>query len=287
MGKIGRFVSRKGYWVLWLVLQLSAGFMLFNSTFHHRSLMYWGTGQVFGRLNTLATQVRSYMNLRQENEELLEKMARLEQEYFSLRRSVENDAALMMQDSVVALRYDAELTEEVRTAKVVNVLNRAGGKYYVIDKGSAAGVREDMPVLSAGGVVGMVMRSSAHYAVVMPIINSLHNLGCEVRGKGYQGLIIADGWGEGAYLGQVSLQADIQPGDTIQTHGNSYTYPRGMFVGVVDSLSVDRVNRGDAIHGVHRIKLGANFEQLRHVYVLLRDPRIEAQALEEETLPNE
>lgn len=273
--------------MLWLVLQLVSGVLLFNSTFHHRSLMYWGTGQVFGRLNTMATQVRGYLNLQEENQQLLEKLARLEQEYFSLKRSMEDDAALMLQDSVVALHYTAEPTDEVRTAKVVNVLNRAGGKYFVIDQGLAAGVQESMPVLASGGVVGMVMRSSEHYAVVMPIINSLHNLGCEVKGKGYQGLIIADGWGEGAYLGQVSLQADVQPGDTIQTHGNSYTYPRGMFVGVVDSLSVERINRGDAIHGVHRIKLGVNFEQLRHVYVLLRDPKLEAQTLADETLPDE
>lgn len=287
MEKIRRFISRKGYWLLWLVLQLVAGVLLFNSTFQHRSLMCWGTGQVFGRLSSIANQARSYMNLREENEALLEKLARMEQEYFSLQRNVEDEYARLIQDSVMVQAYRADFSEEVRVARVVNVLNRAGGKYFVIDQGRTSGVREDMPVLSSAGVVGMVMRSSAHYAVVMPIINSLHNLGCEVKGKGYQGLVIADGWGEEAYLGQVSLQADIQPGDTIQTHGNSYTYPRGMFVGVVDSLAVERVHRSDAIHGVHRIKFGVNFEQLRHVYVLLRDSKLEAQKLEEEALPHE
>jgi rod shape-determining protein MreC len=152
-----------------------------------------------------------------------------------------------------------------------------------IDRGSSAGIALNMPVVTAGGIVGRVIALSPWTAQVMmlsdekaaagAIVGQLGGSGAlgSVRGLGENGLI---------EMRYVSGLEKVEVGDYVLTTGQDGIYPPGLSVG-----EVVQVKRGTATQP-HQIliKSGAKLDQLEEVAVLLyRPPQRPAP---EQTLPN-
>jgi rod shape-determining protein MreC len=152
-----------------------------------------------------------------------------------------------------------------------------------INRGSSSGITLNMPVITAGGIVGRVIALSPWTAQVMmvtdekaaagAIVGQLGESGAlgSVRGLGNTGLI---------EMRYVSGLEKVEVGDYILTTGQDNIYPPGLSVG-----EVVQVKHGTATQP-HQIliKPGAKLDQLEEVAVLLyRPPQRPAP---EQTLPN-
>lgn len=287
MNKLIDFIIAHKHWFLWLVLQAIALLLLMNDGLYRRSVSIYATNMAVGHLNEWMTEGRSYLDLRRKNELLLQEKARLEHDYIALKRAVSDAQAEGNLPDSLLYNLQGITRREVVTARIVNLVNRTGDLYYIINRGEQDGIRADMAVMSEHGVMGTVMQASKHYAVVIPVINSKLKLSCSLKGKEYRGTLSAQGLNAPVILGGLPLHAEVEAGDTVQTSGYSYVYPEGLMVGIVEQSDTEGVEGAETAFGTYRIRLATDFERLSYVYVLLAPPMSEAQELEKTALPDE
>jgi rod shape-determining protein MreC len=152
-----------------------------------------------------------------------------------------------------------------------------------INRGSSSGVGLNMPVVTAGGIVGRVIAVSPVTAQVMMVTDEKAAAGAivgQLGGSGALGSVIGLGESNLIEMRYVSGLQKVEVGDYILTTGQDGIYPPGLNVG-----QVVQVKHGTATQA-HQIFIvpGAKLDQLDEVAVLLyRPPQRPAP---DQTLPN-
>jgi rod shape-determining protein MreC len=148
-------------------------------------------------------------------------------------------------------------------------------KLFYIDKGSADGLKRDMPVISSDGIVGKVREVFPHTAQVLVINDQTSGAGVILETTRTRGVLKGDAAGQ---LEIVGLMADqrIKPGEKILTAGGDLVFPRGLPVGTVLKVvpDPDRDSFVDVM-----VTPAAHLAQLDEVLVITStDPRFPNQA---------
>lgn len=289
MDKLLEFLHKYRHWFVFLILETIALVTYLSGSLYSRSLGWYATSAVFGRVNELMTEGWSYVGLRPRNEELLRENARLRTAYTLLARQMQDAEAhgvLPRLHATDSLPIDPSA---VIIARVVNRVTHTGEVYYTINKGRRDGIETDMGVMSASGVVGAVMAVSDHYALVIPILNPKIRLACTLLGQEVSGTLTASSSPNAneAILSNVPPHAHPQIGDTITTSGYSYLFPEGMMVGTIADSVPARVKGSAGTFANYPVHLSTDFQGLRYVYVIREKPTHEVRALEDSIRPNE
>lgn len=282
MQQLLTLLQRYRHWLLFLVLELVALTLVFSGSVYARSLRWYATSQVVGQLGEWMTELWSYVDLREANSTLLREHAELRQRYSLLERALQD---LEAERGLPRLHVGDSLSvssDAVVVARVVNRPSATGELYFTIDKGAADGIETDMGVMSSTGVVGAVMATSQHYALVIPVVNPQIRLSCTLPREGVGGTLSATTDGRwAALLSGVAPHAHPQPGDTIVTSGYSDLFPEGMMVGrIADARAVTTKGASGAFAG-YSVQLATDFEALRYVYVIRTKPSREQRQLED------
>lgn len=289
MDKLLEFLQKYRHWFVFLILETIALVTYLSGSLYSRSLGWYATSAVFGRVNELMTEGWSYVGLRPRNEELLRENARLRTAYTLLARQMQDAEAhgvLPRLHATDSLPIDPSA---VIIARVVNRVTHTGEVYYTINKGRRDGIETDMGVMSASGVVGAVMAVSDHYALVIPVLNPKIRLACTLLGQEVSGTLTASSSPNAneAILSNVPPHAHPQIGDTITTSGYSYLFPEGMMVGTIADSVPARVKGSAGTFANYPVHLSTDFQGLRYVYVIREKPTHEVRALEDSISPNE
>ena len=289
MDKLLEFLHKYRHWFVFLILETIALVTYLSGSLYSRSLGWYATSAVFGRVNELMTEGWSYVGLRPRNEELLRENARLRTAYTLLARQMQDAEAhgvLPRLHATDSLPIDPSA---VIIARVVNRVTHTGEVYYTINKGRRDGIETDMGVMSASGVVGAVMAVSDHYALVIPVLNPKIRLACTLLGQEVSGTLTASSSPNAneAILSNVPPHAHPQIGDTITTSGYSYLFPEGMMVGTIADSVPARVKGSAGTFANYPVHLATDFQGLRYVYVIREKPTHEVRALEDSIRPNE
>jgi rod shape-determining protein MreC len=140
-----------------------------------------------------------------------------------------------------------------------------------INRGRTSGVELNMPVVTAGGIVGRVVATSPWTATVMLITDEKAAAGAvvgqlgsssalgSVRGLGENGLV---------EMRYVSGLEEVKVGDYVVTTGQDGIYPQGLNVGEVVKIKPGSATVPHVIH----IKPSARLDSLEEVAVLLYRP---------------
>jgi rod shape-determining protein MreC len=136
-----------------------------------------------------------------------------------------------------------------------------------IDLGSRDGLRLNLPVLTADGLVGRISSVS----LTRSQVTLLGDPNCKVAARvenatGDVGIIGASGPLEGdlVAMGYLSRNANLKPGQNVATSGEGGIFPPGIPIGkIVDVQPVDYGSRAEA-----RVKLAANLNALQEVWVM-------------------
>ena len=289
MDKLLEFLHKYRHWFVFLILETIALVTYLSGSLYSRSLGWYATSAVFGRVNELMTEGWSYVGLRPRNEELLRENARLRTAYTLLARQMQDAEAhgvLPRLHATDSLPIDPSA---VIIARVVNRVTHTGEVYYTINKGRRDGIETDMGVMSASGVVGAVMAVSDHYALVIPVLNPKIRLACTLLGQEVSGTLPASSSPNAneAILSNVPPHAHPQIGDTITTSGYSYLFPEGMMVGTIADSVPARLKGSAGTFANYPVHLSTDFQGLRYVYVIREKPTHEVRALEDSIRPNE
>lgn len=200
---------------------------------------------------------------------LLEENGRLRREVedLKLRLLQLNDLQSEARRLGAALDHAAPPIGRIRAVDVVYTDHASWLRTLVIYAGDAP-VAVNQPVLSANGLVGRVVTVAGSYAKVQLITDRAASVGAMILRTRRQGIVRGSGRGSGTLeLDFVPLQADVRPGDAVQTAGIDGVYPRGIPIGTVTAVS-----QGGQLF--HRIQLSpaVDFGSLDQVYLLEYEP---------------
>ena len=134
----------------------------------------------------------------------------------------------------------------------------------VIDKGSADGVLEGMPVVVAEGVVGRVIRNSRHESRVLLITDAASAVASLVQNSRARG--ICRGLGDVLIFDFVLRKEKLVVGEPVITSGMGGVFPKGLLLGHIKS--VERMEFG--LFQTIEVVPSVDFSHLEEVLVLLR-----------------
>jgi rod shape-determining protein MreC len=187
-----------------------------------------------------------------------------ENEY--LRVKLQQTRALALESQ--SLRQALELRERanlpMRAAEIIGTSATADFRTVTIDRGTADGIKVDMPVVAAAGAVGRVVLPSRHAAKVQLLVDRNAAAAVKVERSGAQG--IAMGSGESVLrMEYVSTTSDLKVGDEVVTSGIDGVYPPGFAVGRIETL-----DRAGGTFRAIRIRPAVSFSDLEQVLVVLQ-----------------
>lgn len=110
---------------------------------------------------------------------------------------------------------------------------------FVINKGTKDGVRGQMAVCSARGLLGKIAETAPNTSLVVPLTHPNFRTGGVILGTRVNGVILGTGKDEIEML-YLPLDADIGEGAVVMTSGLSRTLPEGILIGKVVSVEKDK-----------------------------------------------
>ena len=274
MRKLLQFLRKFRDFIIFLVLQLFVLGLFFNSKNYHRAQMMNSSSGVIGWFLEKKHNITKHFSLSEANDSLAaENAALLEQLPESFYRL--QDKMFYINDTLYEQQY------QYVPAQVINSSNNKRDNYFTLNKGTKAGIAENMGVISKDGIVGFVIDVSEHYSVVKTVLSENINISVKMAKNNEHWLLKWDGKDNSiAQINGVTRDIDIKEGDEIVTRGNKGIFPEGQLVGTVDELiSID----GKSTLNVN-IKLGVNFNSIYHVFVVKNLLKAEQIALEADLL---
>ena len=258
------FLLKYNHWVLFLVLEAVSAVLLFQYNSYQGSVWFSSANVVAGRIYDQFAAVESFFSLTRVNESLMLRNYHMERQLAQLRRLYSEATEKM--DAEEQRRLDSLSQYKLIPAKVVSSELHKANNLMTIDKGKADGVEPGMGVACGNGVVGVTYLTSAHYTVVIPVVNvSSSRISCAIRGSGYFGVLRWYGKEAGyAYVEDIPRHARFKRGEWVETNGYSSIFPKGVLVGQI----VEVYNSKDGLSYKLKVRLSTDFGNLRNVVVI-------------------
>ncbi len=137
----------------------------------------------------------------------------------------------------------------------------------VIDKGTRAGLRNGLPVVAAEGVVGRIIKTSPGSSRVLLITDASSAIAALVQRTRTRG--VARGRGDNLSVEYALRDADIQVGDLLVTSGMGGVFPKGLPLGLVESVEKDQFDLFQRV----QVTTTADFSHLEEVLVIVGEDR--------------
>lgn len=200
-------------------------------------------------------------SLRTENRQLRDQILRLER---LLGESTADQVRLKELQALFGLTES--LDPETTGALVIGSGPSNFEKTVVIDKGSADGIREDMPVIGPAGLVGRVARVTDQTAQVQLIIDFDSGVGARLLSSRQTGVLEGRG-AEDLELRFVEADTPVEPEEPVVTSGGGGLYPPGIPIGTVSRVQEDPA----ALSKLISVRPAVDFSALELVAVVLTE----------------
>ena len=260
------WINKYSHWLVLLLLEGISLALLVSFNSYQSSVWFSSANHIVGKGQEWQQNTLDYLSLGERNRQLTERNIELESELEVLR----NEIAELKHDSSYTERALATKLQKHPTipARVIFNSITTRDNYLTIDKGSADGIKPKMGVVCGTGVVGIVSHVTAHYAIVMSVLNSKSGISCRLRGSNYFGYLHWHGGNVlSATLDDVPRHANFKIGDAVETSGFSKVFPPGIFVGRVIQIRDSR----DGLSYQLTVQLSSDLANIRDVAVVLNN----------------
>jgi len=210
--------------------------------------------------------------VRAENRELKLEIERLRIE--QVRMSQDADQAHRLQ---ALLAFKEQFISQTMAAQVIGSSGSEQSRSVYIDKGEKNGIKTDMAVITADGVVGKVLHVYHSTALVLLVDDQSSGVGAILEKSRLQGILRGTPAGE-VVLEKVMSDEAVPAGERVLTSGGDRIFPKGLPIG-----TVTRVSPGSELFLNIRVKPSANLGKLEEVLVVTTID--ERQAATEQSVP--
>jgi rod shape-determining protein MreC len=173
------------------------------------------------------------VHVRQQNKDLENAVERLRLEEAALLEDARQGQRLQ-----AILGFQQKYIYSTIAAQVYGSSGSDRSRDFFIDKGRRDGLKPDMAVITAAGIVGKVRDVFPHTAQVLAVNDTTSGAGVILETTRIRGVLRGDASGQLEVVG-VTADQRIQPGEHVQTAGGDLIFPRGLPVGVVKRVVRD------------------------------------------------
>src|SRR5687767_607252 len=195
-----------------------------------------GLTTIFRPVGNFFASIGELGRLRSENNRLKDELESIEQEIAE---------AEALQEQVVRLTEILELDEpwttmEDVTAQVIGYSSSNFRWARFIDKGSADGIRTDMAVVNAQGLVGKVISVTESTSEILLLIDPRAAAGARIEDRRDTGQVQGNGESEGLSLELIQSISEVLEGDLVITSGyDQGIFPPGIPIGEIAEIAGD------------------------------------------------
>ncbi len=211
--------------------------------------------------------------VRAENRQLKEQIEQMRLEQVRL-----NEDAAQARRLQALLAFKEQFVSRTVAAQVIGSSGSDLSRIVYIDKGENDGLRRDLAVITADGIVGKVLQAFPTVSQVLLINDQSSGVGAILEKSRLQGVLRGTANGE-VMLERVMSDEEVAPGDTVLTSGGDQIFPKGLRVGTVSKVGIGK----DLFLNV-RIRPAANLSKLEEVLVVTEKQERQAAAQDTERM---
>ncbi len=151
-------------------------------------------------------------------------------------------------------------------AEVIGTGGTHGINSITIAIGSRDGIKENMPVVTAEGLVGRVIKVFLSSSVVQLLLDRNCRVSAVVQNKDRPFGIVEWEGGQKLKLKGIPLRSNIQLGDVVVSSGMGGVFPKGLQIGTINKIE------GQELGLFKKVELTptVQFSRLEEVFVLIR-----------------
>ncbi|RKR85567.1 rod shape-determining protein MreC [Mucilaginibacter gracilis] len=224
------FLRKYNAFFLFVIFEIAAIIILVNHNSFQKASYISSINNFTGGINSKVSQVSDYLSLGHVNDSLARENAMLRNQ---LKSSfyIDTMAKRTVKDTVYNQQY------QYIPAKVVSNSTNRRNNYITINIGSKDGIEKDMGVICGSGVVGLVVKTTEHFASIQSLLNSNARVSAMFADTKEIGTVT---WGvdlnpHQGLLMDVSNSVKPKLGERVVTSGQSL-YPTGIPIGRVSNL---------------------------------------------------
>ncbi len=173
------------------------------------------------------------IHVRRQNASLKQQVQRLQLEEAGLAQDAAQGQRLQH-----LLDFKEHYIYKTLPAQVIGTSGAEESQVIYIDKGSDNGLQQDMPVITADGIVGKVKDVFPHTSQVLLVTDPTSGVGVVLEATRTSGILKGRPFGQ-LQVVDISPDSRIKSGDPIVTSGGDQIFPRGLPVGTVDRVVPD------------------------------------------------
>ena len=197
--------------------------------------------------------------VRAENRSLKAQIERMSLE--QVRMSQDADQARRLQ---ALLAFKEQFISRTMAAQVIGSSGSELSRSVYIDKGESDGIKPDMAVITADGIVGKVLRVYGSTSLVLLIDDQTSGVGAILDKTRLQGILRGTPSGE-VMLEKVMSDETVPAGELVLTSGGDGIFPKGLLVG-----RVTKVSPGSELFLNIRVRPAADLSRLEEVLVVTK-----------------
>lgn len=265
MQQIINFILRYKITLLYLLLLIISLAFTVQSHSYHRSRYFNSANWISGSIYNTTHQISTYFGLGVENKQLLEENRRLRTLLYN--NPVSDSSEL----------DTTQLSYKLVSAQVIKNSFANQDNYITINKGKGQGIQQDMGVITAQGILGIVEKSSNNYSAVQSILNTKSSINAKIKNTNHFGSLT---WNTERYdevqLEEIPRLATLFVGDTIVTGAMSSIFPENIPIGTIKKFDL---NASQSFYRID-VALFNDMTNIKNVYIVENPNRQEILELE-------
>ena len=270
MRSLFRFLLRNYFLMMFLALE-AISFVLIVSFNNYQRVAFFNSSDNFaGAVYEKFSSIDDYFSLSRTNARLAADNASLRKQ-LQYRMSLQEQYPVNRPDTVDAPAYI------FTSAKVISNSVNKQLNYITLNKGSRHGIKPDMGIIDASGIVGVITDVSPNYSTGLSLLNRRLSVPAKITKNNYFGSLVWDGENYNtADLREIPFHIIVNVGDTVVSSGYSNVFPEGIMIGTIKKFDVES---GTNFYNI-KVELSTNFKTLKYVEVVQNTKRTELKNIE-------
>lgn len=248
------FFKNRKYIIVIAILIISIVVVYFSALNRENTLAYdnavgYIVEPVSKLFNSIAVKTGDFFGYFKDKKELINKNQELDNRVMKLEHENSSLQALEIENERLRGLLNFKEQNPQFALEACTVISKDTSNYYstfLIDKGTNDGIKTNMPVVGAKGVIGYIVETGASFAKVQTIIEGGSSVGCVVTRTGNTAVcegntaLLKDGLMTMIY---VSKEMNLVEGDIVETSGLGEIYPSGIALGRIKEIKTEGITK--------------------------------------------
>ncbi|HZL10512.1 MAG TPA: rod shape-determining protein MreC [Prolixibacteraceae bacterium] len=270
MRSLFRFLLRNYFLMMFLALEAISLVLIVSFNNYQRVTFFNSSNDLTGTVYEKFSTMEDYFSLGRTNARLAAENSSLRKQLYMMKMNQEN-YPVNPADTIEAPAYF------FTSARVISNSVNKPYNYISLNKGSRQGIKPDMGIICAGGVVGVITNVSPNYSTGLSLLNKRLSIPAKINKNNYFGSLVWDGEHfNTADLKEIPFHIIVNVGDTVVTSGFSSVFPEGIMIGTIKNFDVES---GTNFYNI-KVELSTNFKTLKYVEVVQNTKQTELMKLE-------